>query len=680
MHLKHITLQNFRKFPALELDFNEGKNELKAANKWGKTSIADAIAFVLTGKLNNGSSDLASLKPIHDTALKVAAELTFATGWDGADRFHPESLVLRKEYFEKWTTTRGTTDQVLTGHETLFYINTVRKTAQDFEKEILQYFNLPTVEWVQILVNPFYFASTMPWAKRREIIFSIIGEIAPNDIYAAEPLTRIIAEDLKANGFSTDNLRKAYLVQKKDKKARADILAAQVEGATVPEIVTDEQFTAAEQLISANLTREVNLKAQKSGIKNPVVVALQDKLGNQISTLNDSVMNDTAELGKQNAELNDDIRKQNDIAAAARTDKGEAVQKRSGILGEIAILDNADKTAATQIAIKEAQIAVIKQDGESIKAEAFKGDAPCPTCGRPFDEDHAQAALEAFNLDKANRLTAKRTLYKQTADELAALKKGIEDRKPKREELNAAEAACRTVIKTKEDEANAAERTAIDLRAKLIYRYESDTTKAIKEAIEATKAAIREAELNANDTAEIDRQINDIRTASAAAQAIIDRANANRIILAQKATRERDLTVLRTEIADIESKDDALTIYVKTLLVLMTEKTKAALPHINVRLWIENIKAGSWEPDCTIIDDNGVPFDTTNTASKFRLGIAAIEDLKAAKNLYDLPILLDDAEHITDSNRNFSTNAQTIAMIALAFSSLGHIRLGRDGE
>jgi len=109
--MKYVSLhlENFRKFKDITIDFEQYGNEIIADNKWGKTTIADAIMFILVGKLYSGSSDLQSLKPLHDTSLKVAAELVIATGWDGSNPLFPEFVTLRKEYKEDWVTARGST-------------------------------------------------------------------------------------------------------------------------------------------------------------------------------------------------------------------------------------------------------------------------------------------------------------------------------------------------------------------------------------------------------------------------------------------------------------------------------------------------------------------------------------------------------------------------------------------
>ncbi len=52
MYLKKLTLTNFRKYPRLEVEFKEGLNVLIGENDQGKTSIIDAIKYLLNTKSN----------------------------------------------------------------------------------------------------------------------------------------------------------------------------------------------------------------------------------------------------------------------------------------------------------------------------------------------------------------------------------------------------------------------------------------------------------------------------------------------------------------------------------------------------------------------------------------------------------------------------------------------------
>ena len=133
----------------------------------------------------------------------------------------------------------------------------------------------------------------------------------------------------------------------------------------------------------------------------------------------------------------------------------------------------------------------------------------------------------------------------------------------------------------------------------------------------------------------------------------------------EKAEKERSKAVIDKAIADLQVKEDALTLYSKTWLAIMDARLKANFPErIHSFSQRKHQSRLPWDPDCTIMDKNGAPFETTNTASKFFLGLGLIENLRKAKNLINFPVLMDDVEHITKANRNFSNDSQVIAFIA----------------
>src|ERR1035437_1257246 len=75
MYLGKISIQNFRRFPTLNLEFQKGLNLLVGENDSGKSSIIDAIKFV-TGTHSNdwarlGLDDFYTDGTTRSTELKI---------------------------------------------------------------------------------------------------------------------------------------------------------------------------------------------------------------------------------------------------------------------------------------------------------------------------------------------------------------------------------------------------------------------------------------------------------------------------------------------------------------------------------------------------------------------------------------------------------------------------------
>jgi hypothetical protein len=606
--------------------------------------------------------------------LKVAAELVIATGWDGSNPLFPEFVTLRKEYKEDWVTARGSTVSVLSGHTTTSYINTVKKSAQEYDKELLRLFSIESIEWLQILGLPFYFAQTMDWKKRREIISGIIGNINPQDVFSREDSTLLIEALLKANGWNVDNAKKSVKVELDGYKTTQATLKAQIEGYTIDESVTEEQHLAAAQRISSILNEISNLKASRYGIKNPKVDALDKEIATLEKSLNQSAATDNAELNKTNAAINESIAKQNEIVNGLHSSKRDAIDKK--VKAETAIAkvtlenDNDRRTIASKTADKKVKLDEwYRVDGGEYKPlESIL----CDNCGHDISAKSNAEGLAKFNLDKATKLGDIEKKGLELKAEITRLEKTITDRNATLPELQKQEAEAKALVKSYEDDIRAAENKVYELKSSVRYSApESDTTKSIRNQIQATREAITQAESEATDTAQIDAQIGTLEEESKAKQEITMKYRIAQEKIREKAQREKDKSAIDQKIAEAQTKEDALTIYNKTYLKIMDERLKAAFPNVTIRLVKENIKADSWDPDCTIMDLNGAPFETTNTASKFFLGLNLIENLRRAKGIQPIPVLMDDVEHITKSNRNFASDSQVICFIASDERSVG---------
>ncbi len=676
MRFKTLYLENFRNFKEETIDFNEYMDEIAAPNGWGKTTIADAIMWILTGKLFSGSSDQMSLKPLHDTKLKVIAELTITTGWDGSDPGKPSEIILRKEYKEDWVTSRGSTIALLSGHTTTSYINTNKKTLQEYEKDLIKIFDVPNIEWFQILAHPFYFAQTMDWKKRREIISDIIGTIMPSEIFEKEPITRTAEPELRAASWDVDNARKTIKTALQGKRVEQTTLQNQIDGYVFNSKVTNEEFIKAAQRITSTMNEEANLKASKMGIKNPMVETIKGNIQDLEQSLNKSIGMDNADLNKTNATINDEIAKLNTKVSNLYESKRNAINKRDQILGSIKKNDQDNAIDMRLIESKRADAKLKLDRWDEVDSQEFKSmeSTACPHCGKDINELANKAAFEEFQAWKAKELTDISDKIEQIKAEMKKLQNNIDTRKEATARYNQDEATQRGIVDgfeadiTKANDEISAKRQSIRYSAQ-----ESETTKAIREQIQAARDALREAEMEATDTVKIDAQIEELRTERESLQSTVTEYRVNEQKVKEKEAKEKSKAIIDQAIATLQVKEDALKQYSATWLAIMDARLKTNFPNVSIRLVKENIKADSWDPDCTIMDKNGAPFETTNTASKFFLGLGLIENLRAAKNLLNFPILMDDVEHITKANRNFNTNTQVITFIASDIQTSGTV-------
>ena len=395
MELKKLKLTNFRNFALKELLFENGICTLAWPNRAGKTTIADAISFLFVGKLYNGSSELASIKPITNTASIVSAELTVKLS-NGSE------VVLKKDYFENWVKTRGTTDMVLSGHLTDCSINGIKKTATEYNAEICKMFNVSELELVQAIINPYYFSQVMAWTKRRELVNKVIGIVKPQDVYEIEPITKTVDADLSKVAYKISDAKKSLTDRLRDsngngyKKDESD-LSAQISGAIVGTFITEEDYTTACKTASSNENRITELRAKKMGMNDAVLQPLRGQLQEANASLNRSVALDNAELGKKNAEVNDKIESLRRTTDGVRRNQESNRRSIDEMNRKVLLNEQIIKTkTAKQAELRAKYLSLNTEEYKPLEAQN------CPACGFQLNGELDTQARAKFNLDKAN--------------------------------------------------------------------------------------------------------------------------------------------------------------------------------------------------------------------------------------------------------------------------------------
>jgi hypothetical protein len=103
-------------------------------------------------------------------------------------------------------------------------------------------------------------------------------------------------------------------------------------------------------------------------------------------------------------------------------------------------------------------------------------------------------------------------------------------------------------------------------------------------------------------------------------------------------------------------------------LKILNERVEHHFPGVKFQLIKDNIKEGSWSQVCYVLVESEqgllVPYETANTASKIKIGVKISNLLADALGWNKLPMVIDNAEAVTRSNRQFETDAQVITLVA----------------
>ena len=210
IQLKKLELTNYRNIEFAVYEFN-GSSAIVGDNRIGKTNTLESIYWLLTDKLLDGSSEVAAIKPLKDTKLKVSVKGTFDI--DGKE------VVIQKDYYENWVKTRGTTDLELKGHCIDLFYNGVKQPSQrafiQLLNEDLGFTQDATikVDFMQMLINPFYLGNMgdgKDWTELRNFIIRLVGDVSDQDVIKSNPVYNLIKEDLEQVNGRIDQLKKRY--------------------------------------------------------------------------------------------------------------------------------------------------------------------------------------------------------------------------------------------------------------------------------------------------------------------------------------------------------------------------------------------------------------------------------------------------------------------------------------
>lgn len=200
MIIKSITIDNFKNIQHRTMEFDAGKNHIIQDNGWGKSNMIDAIMWVFTDKLKDGSSDIQSIKskPIpNDPAPKKESKTANV-------KIVTDVGTFEKSYYEIWKAARGKNEKVLDSHSTRYVIDNQEYKKNTYEVELALRLKMP-LQYIPILMNCTYFGTKLDVKERRAIIQELVPTVDTQEIYNANP-----------------NLAK--LIPHLDKEPRADYL------------------------------------------------------------------------------------------------------------------------------------------------------------------------------------------------------------------------------------------------------------------------------------------------------------------------------------------------------------------------------------------------------------------------------------------------------------------------
>ena len=614
--IKRLILENFKCHKSLKLDFDGGNASIYGDNASGKTSIYDALTWLLFGKDSHGNGEKnIEIKPLdangevkdHDALTAVEAVLDV----------NGEEVVLRRTYREVWSTKRGSSQATYDGNTSEYYVNGVPCKRNAFQDEVNK---LVDEDTFRLLTSVSHFADGISWQERRAVLFKVAGVmddaqiLATNEAFVplVESMGRLSLEDYK---------KKLQAEKKKFTGAKTEIPARISECQKTIEDIEGIDFSAAQADVDA-------LTAKKDEINSQILALDHDNAAEQKSLAIREAQLELSSLEAENKAYRDrqtvssvDVHALNMRVTSLNI---QLTRKRNELSNENSHIVDLDK-----------RIAESRAAWMSVNGETFTG-GTCVSCGQQLPADKLQKAQEAFETSKKNRLRdieeSANYHKKQKAlaeDRLTNLQEEIKQIEEEIAELRA--------------QITAAEAAKVEPKDMDDYaKHKAD----IQARIEQLNSELFEINSGTADLKrKLRQEVSDLSGQISEKMGLLSTKN----LLEYSRKRVQELR------EDAKNAAECLEA-IEKMLFLIDEysryKTQFVEESINglfriarFRLFREQANGGI-EDRCDVVHD-GVPYISVNNGMKINLGIDIINTLSAAYGVR-VPLFVDNAESVTN--------------------------------
>ena len=613
--IKRLSLENFKCHQNLTLNFDGGNASIYGDNASGKTSIYDALTWLLFGKDSQGNGEKnIEIKPL-DATGEVKDHLA-VTAVEAVLDVNGEEVTLRRTYREVWSTKRGSSTASYDGNTSEYYVSGVpckRNAFQDTVNELV------SEDTFRMLTSVSHFASQISWQERRGVLFKVAGVMDDKQILATNEAFAPLVDSMGCLNLE-DYKRKLLAEKKKFVGAKTEIPARISECQKTIDDIQGLDFAGAKAEVEALNARKESLAAQLMALDHSSAMdAKRMEIREAHLELSKLENENKAYMASQRAGAMDVNRLRYDLSA---------LNQRMGRM---------EQTVAHEkeyIASCDKSIGRARDQWISTNREVFTG-GTCVTCGQALPADRLQKAKDAFESRKKKRLNE----IEESANSFKTAKMQAEDRLQRQQaDIQQMEAE----IQAKRQEIAAAEANTVEVVS--IEGYE-DQWLAINNRILNLSAELADMVENTTGVkAQLNQQIREINWEISDKQSIVGKEGL------LDYSRQR-IESLREDARNTAECLEAI----EKMLYLMDEysryKTRFVEDSINglfriarFRLFREQANGGV-EDRCDVVHD-GVPYISVNNGMKINLGIDIINTLSIAYGV-KVPLFVDNAESVT---------------------------------
>ena len=609
---KHISICNFCGIKQLDTPLYD-RTTIKGQNTVGKSTIRNAIFWVLYNKLADGSAP-DGIRPHDENGvdidfIDIAVTLTIEV--DGRE------IALKKIQKQKWTKPRNEQEKRFDGNINEFEINDIPKKEKDY-KDYIE--NIIPVETLMYCTNAMAFLG-MDTKKRRAKLLSLENEFSDADVVATDEKYAPLA-DMLMDGTIDELIARS----KKVIKAKNDELK------TIPARIDElEKQKVDIDVAELELGRNA-IKEQIAGNK-----VKQDDVSKKFAEyqkLSDCIM----ELKFAESDL---VRKANEENIKARREIEDKIADKKFLVSKVkkTISDTEKEIALNKDVIKhyETELNKARDEWNAEKEREFdENSLICPYCKQEYPADkkaqlradfkaHKEAELNRIT-DKGNKAKGNLEIEKST---LSRLEAELPEHKKSLEMLNNA---------------------ITDLEKQLSELPESIDVTGTEEykAIQSQIAEKEQAMHGSNSADEIRQQLkaeeSELRERLTEIERQIAKSENNAKLDERISELQADQRETAQKIADEEKTLDLLEDFSRAKVNLLTDRVNWHFEIVRWQMFKPQINGG-WEQVCNPLIGGTSYYSTLNHGNKILAEIDICRAFQKSAGV-KVPIFVDDAESV----------------------------------
>lgn len=639
-----ICLRYFKGVENKEIVLGDNINVVKGRNGIGKSTIADAISWVLFGTNQAGATKFGIKtkdkdgREIEDVAHSVEISLSVQNEQEGMMCY-----VLTR------TLTETRKDDGSVTNNYTYKVDGEVETAGDFKKVVDA---ICPEEVFRLCSSPYSFTQ-MDWSEQRKRLNEMFGVPSVEDVTGGDKKYDAIKELLEKD--DVDKILKHLNYKRKEVQKNLDEVPVRLE-ALKNVLPKAEDWAAVEKLILEKRKEITETRKNLNTIDNGGVDFIR-KYQN-ISTLNldhkrKRIMEESAQR-----RLGEIIKANAEAKTACKKAVAEAEQNIEDLKQKLKSFDVALVKCDARMNELDAEKADGKEKWKLIKARKWEwneDDAFCPTCKQPLPEDQVQRIMEeskkAFLNNQASDL-------KKLGDDAARIKEEVKkceenteyfktQQKTTQTQLDKAEAELIEARKALEEQTNKEEeKVSVEtlLAEKPEYKQVCDRIKKI-EAEQENPADEGMSEEDKKLKADVEKKLKDLESerevlaSRLAVKAQWEKVNAQIVGLQEERTQWKE------QIDSLDEKIKAASDFQKRSCEVLEENVNRRFTLVRWKMFRRQLD-GTDKPWCECSVD-GVPYSDLNTAAKINAGLDITSTLKQYYGV-DVPCVIDNAETVQE--------------------------------